>query len=465
MADPQFPRPFQFDLPLFDVPNGPWRTFVGKTADNNQQQACATYKILCEYSEESLADLRRTLQELIQAGQQTSKKFEITTHKISRAEQALQNGGGFAQFPFVNYDEFSFPIYPVRRDGDRLATVDLPMSPYALPSFEPPWFPRSGNNIEGWKALNVPQPAGPIRPSGAEPDEVPDGTIILFDSQTKIEYDFWQVTPTPDAPDNSEENEHVGMSMLTAGSVTGYATLGVGARHSEADPTASARASGLPYLGGLILPEDFSLGVNSKIDHPLIFCLPRLRYSATPAENSPNWVYPASRTETSHFTPDSNALAAGQRIALNDGNLYGRDGIQHGTQGVLTNPDLPPIVRIFLEALFRYGAYLVDGGGGFGLAAEDIHTADFAATLSHNTNQALDADQVVKDLTGLTELDPTKTHWQIMIETLNSHLAGQTPNSDVPSPLLEGSGLNFAWLDDVHGFRSNFTVIKDLCPT
>ncbi len=253
------------------------------------------------------------------------------------------------------------------------------------------------------------------------------------------------MTTEVDAGGKSLGGGRIGDKILRSGSVSKFDAYGLGSRHPEVDPNGSSHASGLPYLGGALLPEDFAKGMESRIEHALIFVLPQLRYFPTPLYlNAPNWVYPASRTESANSSSDPYALAAGQRIALNDGVLHGHNGLQIGTQEVLNDQTNPPIVRIFLDALFKYGAFLVDAGGGFGLVAEDIHTA----------NPDLTPEQV-QALTRSDSLDETKTLWQIMIETINYALC---------CTLLDGSGLAFAWMDDVHGFRPNFTVVEEIEP-
>ncbi|MCA9016428.1 MAG: hypothetical protein KDA77_13935, partial [Planctomycetaceae bacterium] len=205
-------------------------------------------------------------------------------------------------------------------------------------------------------------------------------------------------------------------------------------------PNGSARASGLPYLGGLILPEDLAKGAASKIEHALAFAMPRLRYFPKQAQgNPPNWVYPATRTEFSNGIAHPDALAAGQRIVLKE-ELFDQHGKTHPTAELIKDKKLPPIVRIFLDALLNYGAYLVDGAGGFAFAAEDIHTANLSAELA-------------LELTDLSELDTDLTPWQNVIEMLNNFLFQK---------LLNESGLALAYADDTSGFRPNFSVVEDI---
>lgn len=446
METPEFLRPFQFDLPLFANecgPASPWNQPVKdlKPADISERQARVTYDIFKEFSESKLAQDRIALQTMMENGEQGTAAFESLQFSITQQEKKFANeGGGKHQFPFINYDEFSFPIYRVQRDAvGNVIAGEIPLQPYNIDSFSPPWFPRTGNKHSGFKALDVPLPDGVFRPAGPQGKDS-DGTIILYDVQTKTEYDFWQVTTQLDRNGLSAGGGIVGDTILATGSVAQFDATGVGARHPEIEPSGSARASGLPYLGGLILPEDLKNGADSKIEHALVFAMPQLRFFPDrPAEQPPNWVYPATRTESGSPIANADALAAGQRIVLKDV-LHGQNGFSDTTADLIKDQSLPPIVRIFLDALYNYGAFLVDGGGSFGFAAEDIHTANLSAELA-------------RELTTPAKLDEATTPWQGLIETLNVYLF---------QILLDGAGLAFALHDTQHGFRSNFTIAEDL---
>ncbi|WP_339730263.1 hypothetical protein [uncultured Gimesia sp.] len=446
METPEFLRPFQFDLPLFANkcgPASPWNQKVGtnKPDDVSERQARVTYGIFKEFSETRLAEDRNALQTMIENGEQGTTAFENLQFSITQQEEKFANeGGGKHQFPFINYDEFSFPIFRVKRDAvGNVILGEIPLQPYNIDSFSPPWFPRTGNQHSGFKALDVPLPDGPFRPAGPQ-NQDSDGTIILYDAQTKTEYDFWQVTTQLDRNGLSAGGGIVGDTVLATGSIAEFDATGVGARYPEIEPSGSARASGLPYLGGLILPEDLEKGADSKIQHALVFAMPQLRFFPDRlAEQSPNWVYPATRTESGSPIANPDALAAGQRIRLKE-KLHDHNGETHAIADLINDESLPPIVRIFLETLHYYGAFLVDGGGGFGFAAEDIYTANLSAELA-------------RELTAPAKLDEDTTPWQGVIETLNDYLFQK---------LLNGSGLAFALLDAQHGFRSNFAVAEDI---
>ena len=446
MAGPEFLRPFKFQLPLFENlrgPASPWNQVVNdlKPSDISERQIRVTYDIFRNFSEIRLAEDRKVLQAMIENGAQGTPEFEDLQFSIKQQEAKFANkGGGKDQFPFINHDDFSFPIYRVKRDAaGNVITDEIPLQPYNIDSFSPPWFPRTGKKHCGFKALDVPLPDGPFRPAGPQSKDS-DGTIILYDAQTKTEYDFWQVTTQFDGNGLPTGGGISDETILATGTVARFDVTGVGARFPETEPSGSARASGLPYLGGLILPEDLEKGAASKIEHALVFAMPQLRYfPKRSADNPPNWVYPATRTEFSNGIANPDALAAGQRIALRE-EIFDQQGGTHPTAELIKDESLPPIVRIFLDALFNYGAFLVDGAGGFSFAAEDIHTANLSVELA-------------LELTDLSELKPGTTPWQTVIETLNHFLFEE---------FLNGSGLALAYLDDTNGFRPNFSVVEDM---
>ncbi len=150
----------------------------------------ATYSILRRFSETTLAKHRKELDQLITDGHADTAEFRVLQETIEREERALQNGGGgAAQFPFINHDDFAFPIYQAKRTNGQLITASVQILPYQDNSFEPPWCPRIGNDKDGWTALDVPQAVGEFRPSGPQ-TVAADGNIILYDPDTKTEYDF-----------------------------------------------------------------------------------------------------------------------------------------------------------------------------------------------------------------------------------------------------------------------------------
>ena len=124
-------------------------------------------------------------------------------------------------------------------------------------------------------------------------------------------------------------------------------------------------------------------------------------------DNSSDYFYPASTTETDFYNIDPYALASGQRIRLKQ-TLYDEDA------KLIDEAELAPITKMYLAALRDYGAYLVDNAGGFTFYAEDIYTA------------VLDlADDKINALIGKpigTPLPEGKTKWQIVMEKLGNDL-------------------------------------------
>jgi hypothetical protein len=195
----------------------------------------------------------------------------------------------------------------------------------------------------------------------------------------------------------------VGSAILEAGVVDVFDVREEGA---NPDTYFSARATGVPLLAGLILPEDVEAGV---IAHALAVAIPGPRNTA-PDPYEPlasDYFYPASTTEGDFYNTDPDALAAGQRLRL-----YAT--IVDDAGSVVDEGQLTPVTRMFLAALRTYGAILVDNAGGFIFYAEDIHTADLDLT-----------DDQVNELIGLppgTPLPPDKTKWQLVMEKLNEEL-------------------------------------------
>ncbi|MCA9014270.1 MAG: hypothetical protein KDA77_02955, partial [Planctomycetaceae bacterium] len=225
MAAPEFLRPFKFDLPLFKNecgPASPWNQVVNdlKPADISERQIRATYDIFRHFAEIRLTEDLKALQTMIDNGEQGTDAFENLQFSIKQQEEKFANGGGGKhQFPFINYDDFSFPIYRVKRDevGNAI-TGEIRLQPYNIDSFPSPWFPQTGTKHSGFQAQEVPLPDVPFRPAGPQGKDS-DGTIILYDAQTKTEYDFWQVSTHLDGNGLTAGGGIVGDAILATGSV------------------------------------------------------------------------------------------------------------------------------------------------------------------------------------------------------------------------------------------------------
>lgn len=449
MAGQLYTRRFTFDLPLFSNSCGPtssWNRDVHEVmeAELGKKHLSATYEILVNSSKAKLSRMVDLREKWIAEGKQSTSEFRELEEAIEIRTRLISDGLGSDLFPQINVDYFSFPIFGVRRNGDSVVKTSIAMRPYQSCAFEPPWIPRE-KKCDGkeYIAHEVPAPQGTFRPAGPASSDS-DGAMILYDDKMGIEYDFWQVSARVDSGHVSHGGGVPGVEIHTAGSVAMFDARGLGARHPEVDPNGSARASGLPYLGGLLLPEDLRDGANSKISHALALAIPQLRFlPESHADNPPNWVYPATLTERTNAIADPYVLAAGQRIALAN-TICDRSGNRMSTEDMLADESIPPVVRIFLAALFNYGAYLVDGADGFTLVAEDYRTAP----------SLLNEDQVL-ELTGADTLPDDQTFWEFIVNTLNEYLSHK---------LFEKSGLAFACFDEGQELHYNFDVVKDLEP-
>jgi hypothetical protein len=298
-------------------------------------------------------------------------------------------------WPFmdINYDDFSIPI---GRMGTELASI--PIVEYEGAT--------GGNNAklpaDPSGAVDLPAPVGLVRPAGPQ-NTGADGHLVLYRPDRYLAYDYWQATTATDSEGNSLGGGQLGPIILAAGTVDLFTVHGPG---TNPRGMYSARASGVPLLAGLILPEDVESG---SIDHALAFALPGMRNTA-PNTDDPipeDIFYPAATTETTYINRHPLSLAGGERIRL-------KPSLVNESGAPLDETVLAPITRMFLAALRDYGAYVVDNGGGFSFYAEDVHTAKVDLS-----------DQQVNELIGApvgSALPAGTNKWQILMETLNLEL-------------------------------------------
>jgi cysteinyl-tRNA synthetase len=362
-SDPLLPRNFALPTPLF-ARHSAWNQIITLAAvlPESSQQILVTYRVL-----------RGDTTDLHPSGEPPPTEWP---------------------FMYVNYDDYTIPIFRMGAAEQSVLLCDYE----GYPGGTNPKLPVNPD-----ETVNVPAPVGTVRPAGPE-DTGADGHLVLYNSETFEEYDFWQATTVRDAPCQSWGGGLTGTAILEAGAIDFFDVRGTG---TNPDTYFSARATGVPLLAGLILPEDVESGV---ISHALAFAIPGLRnLGEDPYEPlSSDYFYPASTTETDYYNTNPHALAAGQRIRLR-GTIVDDEGITVDEQN-----DLTPITRMFLTALRTYGAYLVDNAGGFTFYAEDIHTADLDLT-----------DDQVNTLIGQppgTPLPADKTKWQLVVEKLNEEL-------------------------------------------
>ncbi len=239
-----------------------------------------------------------------------------------------------------------------------------------------------------------------MRPSGPAGLDA-DGYLLLVAGDTA--YDFWQATTVREGECQSMGAGLPGPAILQAGQADFGDIHGSGANPAG---VRGARPTGTPLLAGAILPEDVESG---EIAHALAVAIPGMRNRSSDPSSplAADVVYPASSTDGVRYSINDKALAAGQRLRLR-GTVVGADG------DVINENELTPITRMFLRALRRYGAYVVDTADGLSFFAEDIHTAVLD----------LDDDEI-NTLIGRpagTALPSDMTRWQLVIETLNQEL-------------------------------------------
>ena len=360
-ADPALPRDFTLPIPLF-APNSAWNQVATNTAvlPQSDQQVLVTYRVL---------------------------HGDTTT---------LHPSGPADWFPvlWVNFDEYTMPIFRAGQGQQNVLICDYDGN-LEWPS------PKFGIDQAGGP-VPVPAPAGTVRPASPQGTDS-DGHLVLYQPDTFMAYDFWQATTQRNGQCGSRGAGYTGTAILEAGAVDFFDVRGSG---TNVDTYSSARATGPPLLAGLLLPEDVESGA---ISHALAFAIPGPRntssdhYEPLPSD----YFYPASTTETDYYDTNPHALAAGQRIRL-------KQSLVDDSGDPIDENQLTPITRMFLAALRTYGAYLVDGAGGFAFYAEEITTADLHLT-----------DDQVNVLIGKppgTPLSTRRTKWQTVMRVLNGDL-------------------------------------------
>ena len=397
--EPIFARPFRLRLPLFDPRRSPW---------NSQSPHLLSV-------DESHLYIKTTCEVL--------HRFFVP-HPHCEPWQDL--------CPFVATTEFAFPIYSMAIDAYGVPlTTDVQIARYLCnpqgltPGHEPcERFPVAWPNVtEAGVAKQVPvptadparqpslfAPGGPTKPDG-------DGNVIIVDSYSNREIDFWQATTKVDEKGNSPGGGIPGTAILWAGGISEFDTTGLGMRAADDPFQRSSRASGLPYLGGLIVPEDFDEFGDGMIRHALAIALPQMRKLALTNPDFPDWVSPASNTQDDFKLNEKFGLAAGHRVVLAE-KLRFPCGSEFDTQKIIEDQSLPLVIRSFLFALRHYGAFLVDASAGFSVASEDALTAnpeytpEFLITLmGHDAKKKED-----------------ETVWQTIIATLDEWLSWKLGN-------------------------------------
>jgi hypothetical protein len=165
-------------------------------------------------------------------------------------------------------------------------------------------------------------------PSGAEPDPADDGHLVVVNTSTNCEYDFYEAVKQDDG-------------SWSAGWANTIKTTGSGwYEHGS-----SATGSGAAGAAGLIRPEELQSGV---IPHALAFAYPYTKAGGA--------VLPA--TESDGRTTITGAIPMGARVRL-DPSLD------------LSSLALKPYELIIAKAMQQYGMFLTDTGGGVALVAQN----------------------------------------------------------------------------------------------
>ena len=410
-----------------------------------------------ERIERAVFDVLREMSQLKLISELHDQPLGETAERFSSRRQLIEQHGGETQIPQVSVDDFSFPISDVKRtESGEVVTRDVLLQQYEGEEGYENASVETDRRDAKLFALDIPQPAQRIRPGGPE-NSGADGNVILVDVDAKQAWDFWQAATLLESGKNGTGGVP-GNSIVAAGSVANYRIDGAGAR-MPGESSSGGRASGLPYLGGLIIPEDLANGTESVISHALAFGLPRLRYFRSLNESDPpNHRFPAHDTEKTAFVANPYALAAGERIRLKPfDQIQGMrfvDGENRLDRVTLIEPEaMAPITRIILTALQTYGAYLVDGAGGFGFAAEDFRTAP--VTLTEDQVSELIADDFPNPRY------PDETKWQAIFHTLNDQLGCYLfgADTDIKAGLPFAAGRILDAPPNKDSFHCNFEVV------
>lgn len=357
------------------------------------------------------------------------------THDLLKSTTERRPKG--QNFLWLSFDEFTIPIFA--GGWDEAASGNFEIKTYDNDSFEPSTMPSApqGGRFRG---RGVPRLSGPVRPAGPEGLDA-DGHLVLYDSAENCEYDFWNATTLLKDNDKTDGGGHMGDAILFAGSAETFKLNGLGAQRLRANckPLTSSRATGVPLLAGLLVPEDFQQGAAAKIEHALVFSLPKLRHLCPDDDGDvtvpPDFVYPATKTETTQPLQKRYALAAGERIRLKPkgSTLWCEDGGEFDEQAAA------PVTQKYLDALREYGAYLVDASGGFTFYAEDYRTANLKLSRA-DFNELMGRDPD-------TPLPTEESQWETLMACLQEDLRHIALAVDTGSE-----------------FKSNFEVVEDAKP-
>ncbi|MFW6457508.1 MAG: fibronectin type III domain-containing protein [Planctomycetota bacterium] len=180
-------------------------------------------------------------------------------------------------------------------------------------------------------------------PGTPKPSRGTDGQVIFTDPRTGDEWGFWRFRKKGDGSFVAQNGYHYNTNW------SGVPPLGF-----------VSRGAGVPYLAGLVRPEEIRQG---RIKHALVFGTP---------DPSALFAYPATKSDGDAKLP---AIPEGARLQL-DPDLTEKDFERWG---------LSRAGKIIARALQEYGMILVDGSGHPKIYVEDHHTAQWEGILHPRT--------------------------------------------------------------------------------
>ncbi|MEM7455458.1 MAG: hypothetical protein AAF456_13990 [Planctomycetota bacterium] len=345
-------------------------------------------------------------------------------------------------FCYLNYDDFTIPVFKSNPEPDcennRIELLNYWGDSWASSTLAGQMLEEDGKRF----ICGVPQPAAIVRPSGPQSTDA-DGHLVLVDIEKGTSWEFWHAT-TRFEVETSAGGGFNGEKVLQSGAIEKFVLDGQGAQRpaGTCQFRGSARATGVSLLAGLLLPEDFQ---SRAIEHAMVFSIPRLRHVYPVHDTTQyDYVYPATKTETSAYNGSPWAMGGGERIRLKD-ELFDRNGQP------LAVHSFSNATRKLLDALREFGAYLVDGGGGFGFYAEDYRTGNLA--LPENEFEELTASTHRDEC----EITCRESQWHYLVQLLNCEF------QQVPFAVLKEGQIvsNFDFVENAivpDGFNTVCTV-------
>ncbi|MFL5847165.1 MAG: hypothetical protein ACJ762_21010 [Solirubrobacteraceae bacterium] len=273
---------------------------------------------------------------------------------------------------FINTRKWTVPVV------DEVGGVDTPV--YCRQPPLPP-LPESRQSIpderalcgDGWAVDSL------LIPPGESPHPAFDGWFTVLNRQQGVAYDLWRAR-------RSQDGRSLSYQFMRIWDLNGSGFL--------APNRVSARGSGLPFLGGLITPDEIAAG---RIDHALAI--------SVPAPSQGNYVQPASSTDgVGRITslPEGARLRLKPSVTLKSiqrrytdlrcaNILYGtRDGTRKTKcRKFRFQGSNQKAAAALMRALRQYGAIVVDRSSVPTLYAQ--FNVDWTRAVRSDTGQLLDA--------------------------------------------------------------------------